>query len=49
MSPRERVDVVTPETPRKPLGDFAASSNYYGGRHERALAFEVIIPFFKGF
>jgi hypothetical protein len=43
--------VVTPENPRKLVGDFPASLKYYGGCswHEGALAFEVAVPFFKGF
>jgi len=43
--------VITPENPRKLVGDFPASPKYYGRRswHAGALAFEVIIPFFKGF
>jgi hypothetical protein len=42
--------VVTPENPRKLMGDFPASPQYYGLRswHAGALAFEVVVPFFKG-
>src|SRR5450631_1441168 len=43
--------VITPETPRKLGGDFAASPKYHGGRswYEGALAFEIVVPFFEGF
>jgi hypothetical protein len=43
--------MVTPQTPRKLVGDFAASPKYYYGRpcREGALAFEIVVPFFKGF
>jgi hypothetical protein len=44
--------MVSPETPRKLLGDFAASSKYHGGRPwgaVGALAFEVVVPLFEGF
>jgi hypothetical protein len=43
--------MVTAETPRKFVGDFAASRKYYGSRpwHEGALAFEVVVPFLEGF
>jgi hypothetical protein len=43
--------VVTPENPRKLVGDIPASLKYYGhgSWQAGALAFEVIIPFFKGF
>jgi len=43
--------MVTPENPRKLVGDIPASLKYYGhgSWQAGALAFEVIIPFFEGF